>query len=84
MTAGEPGPTTLRTRGKVSVPNVRAAIPAGPLARKTRAMPSSRATARVAGSTTPSGEPGTGGTTTAMSGTPATTAGVPIWQRTDG
>ena len=35
VTAGEPGPTTLRTRGIVSVPNPSAAMPAGPLTRNT-------------------------------------------------
>ena len=46
-------------------------------------MPSSWATARVAPSTAPP-PPGAGGTRTTIRGTPATTAGVPIWQRTDG
>ena len=82
VTAGLPGPTILRTRGKVAVPNVSAAMPAGPFARKTVARPSSWAVASVAGSTAP--VPGIGGTSTAISDTPATTAGVPIWHRTDG
>lgn len=81
-TAGLPGPTTLVTRGMVSVPKVSAAMAAGPFARKTRVSPSSRATASVAASAV--SVPGIGGTTTAISGTPATTAGVPTWHRTDG
>ena len=64
------------------MPNVSAAIPAGPFARKTSASPSSWATASVAGSTAP--VPGIGGTRTAISGTPATTAGTPICTSTDG
>src|SRR6185437_14879975 len=78
VTAGEPGPTILRTLGIDSVPNPRAARPAGPLTRKTSAIPSLRHTTSTAGSTAPS-PPGTGGTTRTIEGTPATTAGAPSW-----
>ena len=83
VTAGEPGPTTLRTFGKVSVPKPSAAIPAGPFARNTLLMPSLRHTTNTAASTSPS-LPGTGGTTSAISGTPATVAGTASWYATDG
>ena len=62
VTAGEPGPTTLRTVGIDSVPNPSAAMPAGPLTRNTSVMPSLRHTTSTAGSTAPS-PPGIGGTT---------------------
>ena len=78
MTAGEPGPTILRTFGMVSVPKPSAAIPAGPLTRNTSSIPSLRHTTSTAGSTSPE-LPGTGGTTKAIDGTPATTAGTASW-----
>jgi hypothetical protein len=78
VTAGLPGPTTFRTRGMDCVPNPSAAMPAGPFTRNTSVMPSSRQTTRTAGSTSPL-PPGTGGTTSTMSRTPATTAGTPSW-----
>ena len=71
VTAGEPGPITMRTRGIVSVPNPSAATPAGPLTRNTSPMPSLRHTTSTAGSTAPSA-PGAGGTTSTIAGTPAT------------
>ena len=82
-TGGLPGPRTFLTFGIDSVPKASAAIPAGPLTLKRLVMPSSAATQRTAGSTSPV-PPGTGGTTTASSGTPATTAGVPICTSTEG
>ena len=78
VTAGEPGPTILRTCGIVSVPNPSAAMPAGPLTRNTSSIPSLRHTTSTAGSTSPQ-PPGTGGTTSAIGGTPATTAGTASW-----
>src|SRR5258706_10011823 len=83
VTGGLPGPRIFRTFGNVSVPKASAATPAGPLARNTARMPSSSAVTSTASSTAPA-EPGTGGTTTAISGTPATTAGVPICTSTEG
>ncbi len=74
VTAGDPGPTTLRTLGIVSVPKPSAAMPAGPFTRNTSRMPSLRHTTNTAGSTSPA-PPGTGGTTSEIDGTPATTAG---------
>ena len=62
VTAGEPGPTILRTRGIDSVPKPSAASPAGPLTRNTSVIPSLRHTTSTAGSTAPS-PPGIGGTT---------------------
>ena len=53
VTAGEPGPTTLRTAGMLCVPNPRAAMPAGPLTRNTSRWPSLRHTTSTAGSTSP-------------------------------
>ncbi len=78
VTAGEPGPITLRTRGIVSVPNPSAATPAGPLTRNTSPRPSLRHTTSTAGSTAPSA-PGAGGTTSTIRGTPATVAGTASW-----
>ena len=78
VTAGEPGPTILRTFGIDSVPKPSAASPAGPLTRNTSVMPSLRHTTSTAGSTAPS-PPGIGGTTRTIRGTPATTAGTPSW-----
>ena len=62
VTAGDPGPTILRTCGIVSVPKPSAAMPAGPFTRNTSAMPSLRHTTSTAGSTSPA-LPGIGGTT---------------------
>ncbi len=82
VTAGPPGPTILATRGTDFVPSTTAATPAGPFARRTRVIPSSRAVASTPGSTR--SVPGRGGTTTVISGTPATSAGTPIITRTEG
>ena len=82
-TAGDPGPTILRTRGIRSVPNPAAPIAAGPLARTTVEIPSLRHTTSTAGSTSPH-PPGTGGTNKTISGTSATTAGTPSWYATEG
>ena len=83
VTAGEPGPTTLRTLGIDSVPNPNAAMPAGPLTRNTSRRPSLRHTTSTAGSTSPP-PPGIGGTTSASCGTPATIAGTASWYVTLG
>ena len=83
VTAGLPGPTIFRTAAMVCVPKPSAAMAAGPFARYTSSIPSIRHTTKTAGSTRP--EPsGIGGTTSAMRGTPATTAGTPSWYATDG
>ena len=78
VTAGDPGPTTIRTRGIDWVPKPSAAMPAGPFTRNTSPRPSLRQTTSTAGSISPS-PPGTGGTASTMRPTPATTAGVANW-----
>jgi len=78
VTAGDPGPTILRTLGIEWVPKPIAAMPAGPLTRNTSRMPSLRHTTSTAGSTSPA-PPGIGGTTSDTDGTPATMAGTASW-----
>src|SRR5690606_8711775 len=72
---GPPGPTILSTFLIVSVPKAYAAMHATPFPLNTRRIPKILATARRAASTLPSG---LGGTTTWISGTPATIAGTAI------